>query len=143
MMKRAKENEKMKKRCPQCSLLHDKNVEICDCGYDLTTVSDPVKNSAIDAVGSTESKNSSPHYSSAASIKYPALRTLAGLYRLLAIAVGGLALVTAFNLIGDNLMIAFGVLIIGAVFAISLLAVAESIQVLIDIEANTRQAANR
>lgn len=133
----------MRKRCPQCGLSHDKNVEICDCGYDLTTVSDPVKSSGISAVGSIESNSSSANHSSATSVKYPALRTFVGLYRLLAIAVGGLALVTVFNLIGDNLMIAFGVLIIGAVLSISLLAVAESIQVLIDIEANTRQAANR
>lgn len=71
--------------------------------------------------------------------KYPALRTIAGFYRILAFVAGGFAVISAVDLLGDSILFALLSLIAGAVAVISLLAIAEGIHVLIDIEANTRQ----
>lgn len=71
--------------------------------------------------------------------KYPALRTIAGFYRILAFVAGGFAVISALALLGDSILFALLSLITGAVAVISLLAIAEGIHVLIDIEANTRQ----
>lgn len=71
--------------------------------------------------------------------KYPALRTIAGFYRILAFIAGGFAVISALALLEDSILFALLSLITGAVAVISLLAIAEGIHVLIDIEANTRQ----
>ena len=132
------------KKCPKCGLRHDNSVEVCDCGYNLTMISGATKSSGIAAVGSTEtSRSSSNNYSPDSLEKYPALRTFAGLYRLLAVGAGILALVAALFAISESLLVAFSMLILGAISSISLLAIAEGIQVLIDIEANTRKSAAR
>lgn len=71
--------------------------------------------------------------------KYPALRTIAGFYRILAFIAGGFAVISALALFEDSILFALLSLVTGAVAVISLLAIAEGIHVLIDIEANTRQ----
>ncbi|MCZ7666555.1 MAG: hypothetical protein M5U34_04660 [Chloroflexi bacterium] len=48
-------------------------------------------------------------------------------------------MISAMALLGDSILFALLSLITGAVAVISLLAIAEGIHVLIDIEANTRQ----
>lgn len=73
------------------------------------------------------------------STKYPALRTIAGFYRILALIAGIFAVIGAISNLGESVILALAVLIMGAVATITLLAIAEGIYVLIDIEANTRQ----
>lgn len=76
--------------------------------------------------------------------KYPALRTIAGIYTAFAWIVGILAIILAiyFGSKGEaGLFIALPTLVVGALIILGVLAVAESIKVLIDIEYNTRQTA--
>ncbi len=75
--------------------------------------------------------------------KYPALRTIAGFFKLLAWIVGIVAVIAAVLLAskgGDfGILISVIVIVIGAIILLGLLAISESIMVLIDIEHNTRQ----
>lgn len=75
--------------------------------------------------------------------KYPALRTIAGFFKLLAWIVGIVAVIAAVLLAskgGDfGILISVIIIVIGATILLGLLAISESIMVLIDIEHNTRQ----
>ncbi|MBX2892880.1 MAG: hypothetical protein KF734_18270 [Saprospiraceae bacterium] len=75
--------------------------------------------------------------------RYPALRTIAGIYFAFAWIIGGTALIGALYLGGEHgqagLLIAIPILIFGALIVLGVLAVSESIKVFIDIEANTRK----
>lgn len=77
--------------------------------------------------------------------KYPALRTIAGFYRILAFVAGGFAVIAAMILFtnsdggANGIILALFSLMSGAITVITLLAIAEAIQVFIDIEANTRR----
>jgi hypothetical protein len=92
-------------------------------------------------------RESTETFTSQRSNKYPALRTIAGFYRILAFVAGGFAVIVAMILIfltnsvdsTVGIILALLSLISGAITVITLLAVAEVIYVFIDIEANTRQ----
>lgn len=74
--------------------------------------------------------------------KYPALRTIAGFYTLFAWIVGVVSVFAAiyfFTKGETGLVLAIPILVIGALIVLGVLAVSESILVLIDIEYNTRQ----
>lgn len=78
--------------------------------------------------------------------KYPALRTIAVIYTASAWIVGILAIIIAFYFGSKGeagLLIALPTLVVGALIVLGVLAVAESIKVVIDIEYNTRQSANK
>ena len=74
--------------------------------------------------------------------KYPALRTIAGFYTFFAWIVGVVAVIAAIYFFTQGeagLFFAIPVLVVGALIVLGVLAVSESIMVLIDIEYNTRQ----
>lgn len=78
--------------------------------------------------------------------KYPALRTIAGLYTAFAWIVGIVAIIIAlyFGSKGETgLIIAVSTAVVGGLIVLGVLAVSESIKVVIDIEYNTRQSANK
>lgn len=78
--------------------------------------------------------------------KYPALRTIAGFFTFFAWIVGILSIIIAVYFGSQReagIFIALPTIIVGALIVLGVLAVAESIKVLIDIEYNTRQAANK
>ena len=83
-------------------------------------------------------------YHESAQARYPALRLMAGVYKILAwlVAIGTviciIMLATSLEMSGVQLLVAF---LGGAVGFVTLLAVSEGIMVFIDIEENTRQAA--
>jgi len=77
--------------------------------------------------------------------RYPALRTIAGIFSVFAWIIGIVAVIIAvlsWNKGGDTwgLMVALPTLVVGALMVLGLLAAAESIKVIIDIEENTRKA---
>ena len=77
--------------------------------------------------------------------RYPALRTIAGIFSVFAWIIGIVAVIIAvlsWNKGGDawGLMVALPTLVVGALMVLGLLAAAESIKVIIDIEENTRKA---
>lgn len=74
--------------------------------------------------------------------KYPSLRTIAGFLTLFAWIVGVVAIITAIYFFTQGeagLIFAIPILVVGALIVLGVLAVSESIMVLIDIEYNTRQ----
>ncbi|GIK21420.1 MAG: hypothetical protein BroJett005_08340 [Ignavibacteriota bacterium] len=76
--------------------------------------------------------------------RYPALRTIAGIYSVFAWIIGIVAVIIAFiswSKGGETggLMIAIPTLVVGALIVLGLLAASESIKVFIDIEENTRK----
>jgi len=79
-----------------------------------------------------------------AETRYPALRTIAGIYSVFAWIIGIVAVIIAFiswSKDGETggLMIAIPTLVVGALIVLGLLAASESIKVFIDIEENTRK----
>jgi hypothetical protein len=75
--------------------------------------------------------------------KYPALRTIAGIYSVFAWIIGIVAVIIAIYFYSQNqtmgLTIGIPSLVVGALLVLGLLAVSESIKVFIDIEENTRK----
>jgi hypothetical protein len=76
--------------------------------------------------------------------RYPALRTIAGIYSVSAWIIGIIAVIIAFYFYSQNqnmgLTIGLPSLVVGALIVLALLAISESIKVFIDIEENTRKA---
>jgi len=111
----------------------------------LSTDPDTLSKEATKEQELTERETSTQSVSLTAE-KYPALRTIAGLYTAFAWIVGIVALIIAiyFGTKGEaGLLIAVPTLVIGALMVLGVLAVSESIKVFIDIEYNTRQTANK
>ncbi len=78
--------------------------------------------------------------------KYPALRTIARFFTVFAWLLGIFAVILAvyFGSKGEEgLFIALPTLVVGALMVLGVLAVSESIKVVIDIEYNTRQLAKK
>jgi hypothetical protein len=74
--------------------------------------------------------------------RYPALRTIAGIYFVLAWIVGIFAVIIAFYSLSQNENVGLYVvpsILVGAFIVLGLLATSESIKVFIDIEENTRR----
>jgi VIT1/CCC1 family predicted Fe2+/Mn2+ transporter len=90
----------------------------------------------------TETNNQSISFGSE---RYPALRTIADFYTALAWLVGIVAVIIAvyFGTTEEAVLIAVATLVVGALIVLGVLAVSESIKVVIDIEYNTRQTANK
>ena len=82
--------------------------------------------------------------SDAVNRKYPALRFISDLYKILAwIIVVATAIVFFFGLSQEKLgiLVAIGSIVIGGILVVTLLAIAEGIKLFIDIEHNTRLTA--
>ncbi len=79
--------------------------------------------------------------------RYPALRTIASFFQLLAILVGFLVVGILYyfaNSRGDaNIILLVSALVIGVIIVLFLLATSESIKVFLDIEYNTRKTAEK
>jgi len=126
-------------KCLKCNEKVEDQFDVCwNCGCDRSG------NSALDQ----EEKSALKEIKSEIALedsrsKYPALRTIAGVYSLFAFIVGLLAIISgAIYLLkaGESgLILAIAIVIIGALVVLGLLALSESIKVLIDIEYNTRQ----
>ena len=149
------------KKCPNCGLLHDNNVEICDCGQSLAAVGGISKGGGISVVGSTETYNHSTSYSpsqvsdeitySPARVNnYTTIKTVAKLFQGGAILAGLLAIWSLFNAIGAyeprygysvELFIFGFFFAAGAATALVFAFLSESINVFLDVEANSRQTA--
>lgn len=76
--------------------------------------------------------------------KYPALRTIAGIYSVIAWIIGIAAVIITIYFYSQNqtmgLRIGVSSLVVGVLIILGLLSVSESIKVFIDIEENTRKA---
>jgi hypothetical protein len=126
-------------KCKKCKEDVEDQFDVCwNCG------SDKMGNVALD----TEEQKTLKEIKTEIAIensrsKYPALRSIAGFYTLLAWIVGVVAIIAAIllGLKGGDLGILFSaiIIVIGAIIVLGLLAISESIMVLIDIEYNTRQ----
>jgi len=93
---------------------------------------------------STEDEPEQQQEETNAETRYPALRTIAGIYSVFAWIIGIVAVIIAFiswSKGGETggLMIAIPTLVVGALIVLGLLAASESIKVFIDIEENTRK----
>jgi hypothetical protein len=75
--------------------------------------------------------------------KYPALRTIASIYKVLSIIIIVLTIISALYSLSiskfDNPIILLSIIIVGALMSLGLYALAESIMVFVDIEYNTRK----
>jgi hypothetical protein len=137
------------KTCLRCNSLNGENLYCWNCGSRLgptkTTHTEKTKSS----YQSQKSSYSTAHSYSSSPHDYTALRGIASLCHI--IAVGGLILIGSVGLIGgliamsDNFIGGVGILVSAAIFGflnyIIFKVIAESIFVILDIEANTRRAA--
>ena len=106
--------------CPRCGARCFENETNCPtCGVDLTQ-----------ATAEAERYVPPP--------KYPALRTIATVYQVLAATVAVVTAIAFVVALGQSNLIAIICLVVGLAAAISFLAVAEGIKVFVDIEHNTR-----
>lgn len=78
---------------------------------------------------------------SSPSSKYPALETMIGIFKILAWLLGIVAVICAIVSFADGSPVGMFFIIVGALIFVLLFAIAESIKVFIDIEANTRRIA--
>lgn len=77
-------------------------------------------------------------------LRYPALRTIAGFYGLLAWIVGFVTIGFSLYFISDENYIGLVVgLLLGILTTLGLMAIAEGIKVFLDIEQNTRKSSRR
>ncbi len=117
-------------KCPKCGMLIEDEFPTCwDC------------NSSNNVATNGSNQQSFVE-------KYPALRIISGMYNFFAWLIAIAAVIGIFMVIDNNsreegLLISLGIFIIGIIIFISLRAVAEVIKVFIDIEENTRKAADK
>lgn len=73
--------------------------------------------------------------------RYPALRTIAGIYMAYAVIIGLILIIMTFKyLIEKEWLIALSILIVGSILILVFIALSEFIKVFLDIEHNTRRA---
>jgi hypothetical protein len=109
--------------CPSCGARCFPEEKICpSCGVDINQV-------ASEIARQIPTK------------KYPALRVIAGLYQIIAVAIALLALIglsSSSQQTAGTPVTAILFLVIGFIGVVSFLALSESIKVFIDVEQNTR-----
>jgi|BioPla2DNA2_1021312.scaffolds.fasta_scaffold71067_2 hypothetical protein len=95
-----------------------------------------------DILGVENSQKESNEEKKTTKYRYPALRIVAGFYKVLAWIVGIVAIIATFYYLSSSGMavLALVSLVGGAFLVIGLLAMAELIKVFVDIEYNTRKA---
>lgn len=94
-------------------------------------------------IGSSHSQNNNSQTSNA--YRYPALRTIAGIYMVFAWIVGIASVISTFYFLSNTNGKIFGLvsLVFGGILALGLAAISESIKVFLDIEYNTRKSSER
>lgn len=111
-----------------------------------------MSNDINDALGISGDEKQPDNTNAGIARKYPALRTLSGILTFIAWLIAVLTVIAVVILItnshssydgGYSAFYTFGVLAIGAISFITLLAYSELIKVFIDIEENTRRTANK
>ncbi|MCK4358497.1 MAG: hypothetical protein KAW92_07105 [Candidatus Cloacimonetes bacterium] len=115
------------KTCPKCGRKQEDSVITCDCGYDFTT-EDIIKESSTISLPTSSSS------------KYPALKTISGIYKFLAwiVGFGSCASIVAFITLSTDIIYIVYSVIGGFFLVISLFAISEIIKLFINIEYNTR-----
>jgi len=90
-------------------------------------------------IESTQSQRNIP--TTTYTYRYPALRTISGIYMVLAWLIGIAAIIVTFYFLLKSDMKIFGLIsfVFGGLLALGLAAISESIKVFIDIENNTRK----
>ncbi len=103
------------------------------------------ENNINDILGIDDSKSQSSNEVNTNRYRYPALRTIAGVYMVLAWIIGIAAIITTFYFLSEDRMKIFGLvsLIVGGLLALGLAAISESKKVFLDIEYNTRKASEK
>ena len=125
-------------KCKKCNEDIDDQFDVCwNCGSDIEG------RFALDAEGQAVLKEvkSDVELKNSRS-RYPALKTIAGLFSIIAWIIGIVAIIIAIYLFdqGESGFV-FGItfLVVGALNVLFVLAISELIMVLVDIEYNTRQ----
>lgn len=103
------------------------------------------ENKINDILGIDTSQSQSNNEKTTNRYRYPALRTIAGVYMVLAWIIGIIAIITTFYFLSENGMQIFALvsLIVGGLLALALAAISESIKVFLDIEYNTRKVSEK
>lgn len=147
----ASESSRREWICPKCGEVVEEPLDICwNCGTERATA--PLRD-ALFAAEPVASANIDRNTVLAASPtirsdRYPTLRLIAVFYRLLAALAGLGTAYLAINTAGNHFLGAMqgptliGMLIAGIFVVISLLALAESVQLFLNIEENTRRTAD-
>jgi hypothetical protein len=103
------------------------------------------ENNINDILGIDDSKSQSSKEQNTNIYRYPALRTIARVYMVLAWIIGIAAIITTFYFLSEDEMKIFGLvsLIVGGLLTLGLAAISESIKVFLDIEYNTRKTSEK
>lgn len=103
------------------------------------------ENNLNDILGIESSLSQNNNEESITRYRYPALRTIAGVYMVLAWIIGFVTIITTFYFLSEDRMKIFGLvsLVIGSLLTLGLAAISESIKVFLDIEYNTRKASEK
>ena len=103
------------------------------------------ENNINDILGIESSQSQSNNEANTTKYRYPALRTIAGVFMVLAWIHGIAAIITTFYFLSEDSMQIFGLvsLLVGGLLALGLAAISESIKVFLDIEYNTRKSSEK
>ena len=97
-----------------------------------------------DILGIEDSQSQSNNEKNITRYRYPALRTIAGVYMVLAWIIGIATIITTiYMLVDDELVIGLVSLLVGGLLALGLAALSELIKVFLDIEYNTRKTSEK
>ena len=95
-------------------------------------------------LGIEDSQSESNNEKNITRYRYPALRTIAGVYMVLAWIIGIATIITTiYMLVDDELVIGLVSLLVGGLLALGLAALSELIKVFLDIEYNTRKTSEK
>ena len=128
--------------CKNCKEEVEDNFDVCwNCGSDRDGA--PTTEASKDVY--QKNKEEVQRTVQQSGLRYPALRIISGIFRIVAGVAGIAAIIIIFQLISNNSDSTYiiATLVIGAILTISLLAISETIIVLVDIEANTRKTSNK
>jgi len=102
------------------------------------------ENNINDILGIEDSQSQSNNEKNITRYRYPALRTIAGVYMVLAWIIGIATIITTiYMLVDDELVIGLVSLLVGGLLALGLAALSELIKVFLDIEYNTRKTSEK
>ena len=102
------------------------------------------ENNINDILGIEDSQSQSNNEKNITRYRYPALRTISGVYKALAWIIGIATIITTiYMLVDDELVIGLVSLLVGGLLALGLAALSELIKVFLDIEYNTRKTSEK
>ena len=136
-----KQNQFYMWKCKKCNSEVEDNFDICwNCN------ADKAGNDSNDLEIKKVANNIKADIAKSAEMRYPALRTISFLFKILSYVVFGLTIIALFIEANRNYSDGLSIIltfVIGLLLGMILLALSESIIVLVDIEANTRKTSNR